>query len=114
MDALRLNLRAEKYPGWKIWSVRANTNDEQVNKKNVFSDSENDNEARQWRHQRWTVNSIFLLKWPADKKCPALLWKMQMYGKVDPDTDEKLSQRINQLMFKKKNADEEKIRKRVK
>lgn len=31
-----------------------------------------------------------------------------MYGKVDPDTDEKLSQRINQLTFKKKKADEEK------
>lgn len=35
-----------------------------------------------------------------------------MYGKVDPDTDEKLSQRVNQLMFLKKNADGEKIRKR--
>lgn len=36
----------------QIWSVRANTNDEQVHKKNFFSDFENDNEGRQWRHQR--------------------------------------------------------------
>ena len=34
-----------------------------------------------------------------------------MYEKVDPGIDKQLSQMINQLMFKKKNADDVKIQK---